>query len=168
VLTDLVQIRRLAEEHKREDKRFEKFIEAKPGLKKVFKKAAEIVEPKVDCRVCGECCRSAEANVSKTDIRRLAKFLKLKPSEFVRDYTMKGEDGDTILRRADPTGCVFLKNKMCSVYEARPTTCRGFPHVSMSPQWVFDRLYSYPERASYCPIVYNWLETAKDLSGFRR
>lgn len=168
MLTDLVQIRKLTEEHKRENKRFEKFIEANPGEKKHFKRAAGIVEPKIDCRVCGECCRSAEANVSKTDIRRLARFLKLKPSEFVRQYTMAGEDGDTILRRSDPTGCVFLKNKQCSVYEARPATCRGFPHVSMSPQWIFDRLYSYPERASYCPIVYNWLETAKDLSGFKR
>ena len=168
MITDLVQIRLRTEENKRENKRFEKFVEANPREKRHFPRAAEIVEPKIDCRQCGECCRGAEANVSRRDIQRLARFLRLKPSEFTRKYTMKGEGDDTILLRNDNTGCVFLKNKQCSVYEARPMTCRGFPHVSMSPQWVFDRLYSYPERASYCPIVYNWLETSKDLSGFKR
>jgi hypothetical protein len=29
-------------------------------------------------------------------------------------------------------------------------------------------MWEFVDRATYCPIVYNWMEAAKDLTKFRR
>jgi len=30
------------------------------------------------------------------------------------------------------------------------------------------RMWQFVDRATYCPIVYNWMEAVKDLTNFRR
>ena len=81
------------------------------------------------CTECGECCTgsSGAVFVSKADLERLAGHLRLPVGTFVRRYTRISK-GRRVL--ADGTGsrdCVFLKDKKCSVYEARPTQCRTYP-----------------------------------------
>lgn len=65
--------------------------------------------------------------VSRDDIRRLAKFLKITVPEFerrhIKEVTRKGEKRI----KQGYKSCQFLdENRMCSVYEARPHDCRGY------------------------------------------
>ena len=48
----------------------------------------------MDCRQCGECCRVTEVQLAERDVEHLSKFLRIKESKFVADYTMTGEDGE--------------------------------------------------------------------------
>ena len=42
---------------------------------------------------------------------------------------MRADDNELILKRTDETGCVFLKDNLCTVYEARPKSCANYPHL---------------------------------------
>jgi Fe-S-cluster containining protein len=69
-------------------------------------------------------------NVSRTDIEELARYLNMAPAEILRQYTIPDpEDGQTVLRQTKD-GCVFLDGNLCTVYEARPRTCREFPFLA--------------------------------------
>jgi Fe-S-cluster containining protein len=80
---------------------------------------------------------------------------------------MESEDGNVILRRTE-AGCVFLAGNECSVYEERPGTCERFPHLIRGLGSLQSRMWQFVDRATYCPIVFNWMETVKGLTNFRR
>jgi Fe-S-cluster containining protein len=62
------------------------------------------------------------------DVERLAKHLKLKPSEVVEQYMELDKDGEYVFRSAP---CPFLGvDNYCSVYESRPLACREYPHTN--------------------------------------
>ena len=69
------------------------------------------------------------------------------------------------LRTAE-SGCVFLKNNLCTIYEARPDACRNFPHVGVGTHSLGGRPSSHARWAVFCPIIYNALESYKHLTGF--
>ena len=77
------------------------------------------------------------------------------------------EDEGLILKRT-ANGCVFLDGNLCSVYEARPSTCVDFPHLVRGAGSLVHRMWQMIDRACYCPIVYNALEGFKEEVGFRR
>jgi Fe-S-cluster containining protein len=82
------------------------------------------------CTECGKCCTGSSGSVYLTqeDIRRLAAHLQMPPGRFVRLYT-RVDKGHRALADAESTAdCVFLRNKTCTVYEARPTQCRTYPY----------------------------------------
>jgi Fe-S-cluster containining protein len=82
------------------------------------------------CNKCpGYCCSYPEIEITKRDIARLAKHLDLTEEQTEARYT-KGvrllrHQKDTIF----DTTCVFLdqKSRRCTVYDARPGVCRGYP-----------------------------------------
>ena len=82
--------------------------------------------------------------------------------------TQTGTDGELILRRTDKSGCVFLDGNDCTIYEFRPKTCEGFPHLLKGMGSIQHKMWAYVDRATYCPIVYNWMEQVKDLTNFKK
>lgn len=62
---------------------------------------------------------------------------------------------------------MFLSGNDCTVYEARPADCGRYPHLLRGMGSIPFRMWSLVERASVCPIVYNWLEAVKGLTNFR-
>ena len=82
------------------------------------------------CSQCGDCCRThgeyAHVFLSAADIARLTAFQKLPRAEFLHRFTQKDEDGLRVLNW-DEEKCVFLGEKGCTVYEARPEQCRTWP-----------------------------------------
>ncbi len=82
-------------------------------------------------------------------------------------YTVETEDEGRILKR-DENGCVFLDGNLCSVYEARPSTCEHFPHLVKGNGSLLSRLWFMPDRAVYCPIVYNTMEEWKVETGYKK
>ena len=62
--------------------------------------------------------------------------------------------------------CEFLDGNECTVYEARPANCERFPHLLRGAWSLESRMWAFANRATYCPIVYNWMETVKKLTKF--
>ncbi len=167
MITDLVQIRRLGEKNRAENLRFRKWIKSHTFVERQFRRAAEEIQDAIDCRQCGECCRVTEVELVERDVEHLARFLRLKPHKFLEDYTMTNKDGELILKRTEEAGCIFLDGNECTVYEARPGTCEKFPHLLRGSGSIESRMWDMVDRATYCPIVFNWLEEVKGLTNFR-
>jgi Fe-S-cluster containining protein len=167
MLTDLVQIHRLGEKNRGENLRFRKWIKSHNFVERQFRRAAEQIQDSIDCQACAECCRVTEVEIVERDVHQLARYLGISPQEFVEQYVAEGDQGEPILRRSD-AGCVFLQGNECTVYEARPGNCERFPHLLKGSGSIESRMWQFVDRATYCPIVYNWMEAVKDLTNFRK
>ncbi len=83
------------------------------------------------CTGCGKCCTGGPGQVwvNENEVEEMAQFLKISPEEFLKKYTRKiGEKRSLIeIKRGKNYDCVFLEDKKCNVYGARPQQCRKFP-----------------------------------------
>ena len=166
MLTDLVQIARIGRQKKEENSRFRAYLKSHRHSDRRLRRFGEEIQAEIDCTKCANCCRVTETGIDERDVQRLAKFLGASPEEFLRDYSANAKDGELILKR-DENGCVFLKDNLCTVYEARPQNCANFPHLVRGDGSIASRMWRLVERTTYCPIVYNWMEKVKDDIGFR-
>lgn len=105
------------------------------------------------CQGSGKCCTShgefGFVYLTLEDRKRFAKHLKMRTGEFTKKYCDK--TGGIWHLKEDPKNpdCMFLKNKGCSVYEARPTQCRTWPfwpEVMGAKEWA-------KEVKAFCPGV---------------
>lgn len=108
---------------------------------------------KFECQGSGNCCTShgefGFVFLTLEDRRRFAKHLGLSTAAFTKTYC-ELKDGVWHLKE-DPKNpdCMFLKNKRCSVYEARPTQCRTWPFW---PEVMNPKAWQ-SEVASFCPGI---------------
>ncbi|HEX5091506.1 MAG TPA: YkgJ family cysteine cluster protein [Burkholderiales bacterium] len=95
-----------------------------------------MTKPCYDCGKCpAYCCSYPEIEVSKADIARLARHFGLTEAAAKERFTkLQREENVRILRHRDDehftSVCMFLdrKTRRCTVYEARPHTCRSYPY----------------------------------------
>jgi len=81
------------------------------------------------CTGCGKCCTGSSGYVflSPHDIEVMARHCEISVQEFIDLYT-RIIDGQLCLLDAPRTDeCIFLRDKQCTVYQARPIQCRTFP-----------------------------------------
>src|SRR6185295_14154882 len=129
MITDLVQIRLLGDKKRHENERFRRHMKSRDHSDRILRRIAEGVEEQIDCTQCANCCKVATVQVSERDIERLARYLRIPAARFMAEYTVESEEEGRILRRDDPSGCVFLDGRDCTVYDARPDICQKFPHM---------------------------------------
>lgn len=165
MVTDLVQIRRLGQQNRAENLRFRAYLRNHRHSDRRLRRFGEEIEAQIDCTACANCCRVTEVGITERDIEKLAKFLGMTKTEFVRDSTQPAESGELTLKRTE-AGCVFLKDNLCTVYEARPQNCANFPHLVRGTGSIDSRMWQFVDRVEYCPIVYNWMEKVKKDIGF--
>jgi Fe-S-cluster containining protein len=90
------------------------------------------------CQITGKCCINNLVPLSPFDVFRVAKFLNLKAEDLFTEkiiaYKITGSTYfmEPVLQMRPTLACPFLtKSKeseyQCSIYEARPYTCRIFP-----------------------------------------
>ena len=86
------------------------------------------------CATCGGKCCTGESGyiyVNKTEMERLADFLKIDVEELKRDYLYKSGYKYSIKEREREGSfeCIFYDAAQdgCTVYAARPIQCRTFP-----------------------------------------
>ena len=161
-----MQIKRYGEKQREENQRFRAWMKRHNFVERRFKAIAQDVEEAVDCTRCANCCRVATTQINDRDAERLARHLGVKLSAFLDAYTELAAEGRILKRNQD--GCVFLRDNLCSVYEARPQTCELFPHLVKGNGSLLSRMWHMPDRAVYCPIVYNTLEQFKAETGFTK
>jgi Fe-S-cluster containining protein len=165
MITDLVQIRRLGRQKRNENFRFRAYLKSHRHSDRRLRRLGEEIEAQIDCRQCANCCRVTEVGITPRDVEKLAKFLGVTEEELLRDSTQRDEEGALILKRSE-AGCVFLKDNLCTVYDARPQNCANFPHLVRGSGSIASRMWQFVDRAEYCPIVYNWMEQVKRDIGF--
>lgn len=81
------------------------------------------------CTGCGNCCTGAPGYVWVDDqeIEEMAHFLKITREEFEKKYTRVVQGKRSLLEHPKNYDCIFLKDKKCMLYSARPRQCRTFP-----------------------------------------
>jgi hypothetical protein len=93
------------------------------------------VPPKLsyDCLKCpAYCCSYERIEVTKRDIRRLAKHFHVDPETAKLRFT-KLREGEQVLRHQKDkiygSVCMFLdtKTRRCTIYDARPGVCHEYP-----------------------------------------
>ncbi len=107
-----------------------------------------------DCLKCANCCRSLGPRITDKDIERMAKALKMKAVDVMKNYLHIDEDGDTVFQTMP---CPFLgADNYCYIYESRPKACREYPHTDRKR---FYQIYNLSIKNAYtCPIVFEVLE----------
>lgn len=108
----------------------------------------------IDCLQCANCCRSLGPAIYDKDIERMAKALRMKPSEVVAQYLRIDEDGDYVFRSMP---CPFLlPDNYCMIYENRPKACREYPHTDRKK---FAQIYKLTVKNTLtCPIAFHVLK----------
>src|SRR5438128_8641562 len=114
MLTDLVQIKIQGEKKRGENERFRRFMKSRDHSDRILRRLAEGVEEQIDCTQCANCCKVATVTISERDVGRMARYLRISPAQFLREYTAESEEEGRILRRTDAAGCVFLDGKACT------------------------------------------------------
>lgn len=100
------------------------------------------------CTGCGACCTGSPGFVwvDEEEIEEMAAFLNLSLQEFVAKYIRRVEDRFSLRELMPNYDCVFLKEKKCTIYEARPRQCRTFPFWPK----ILESKESWEQAASYC------------------
>ena len=108
---------------------------------------------KFQCQGSGKCCTShgeyGFVFLTLEDRRRFAKYLKITTRAFTHKYCENRSGVWHLKEDPNDTDCMFLKNKQCSVYEARPVQCRTWPfwpEVLNAKAWKKDVV-------SFCPGI---------------
>lgn len=110
-----------------------------------------------NCLDCANCCKTIGPRLTDKDIDRLAKHLKIKPSEFLEQYVVTDEDGDFVFKEHP---CPFLMpDNYCMVYENRPKACREYPHTNRKR--FYQILTLSHKNCETCPVVYEIFEEMK-------
>lgn len=124
-----------------------------------FHTVHENVFEKIDCLTCANCCKTTSPIFYQNDIERIAKFLRLRPGEFIEKYLRIDEDNDYVLKSSP---CVFLdRENYCSIYEARPKACREYPHTDRKKMvQIMDLTY---RNTLVCPAVAEMVERLKKI-----
>lgn len=137
---------------------FARLKKKKPkNLDIIAQKLHDEIFQKIDCLDCANCCKSISPTLYDKDINRLAKHLKIKPSQFVEKYLYLDEEGDYVFKE---TPCPFLLNdNYCMVYESRPKACREYPHTDR-PRF-YQVLNLTLKNSLICPAVFELIERLK-------
>jgi Fe-S-cluster containining protein len=168
LVTDLVEVFRLGTAKAEENLAFRRYLSAHHHSDKEFQILASEVQQHIDCSACANCCRSSVVPVSEAEIADIALHLDTTPEEVARMYTVADPDEPhSRILQSSSEGCVFLNDNLCMIYEARPKTCRDFPHVTPGSHTLGSRQASHARWAALCPIIFNALEQQKHVTGFQ-
>jgi uncharacterized protein len=98
-----------------------------------------------DCKKCpGYCCSYPLIEVTRSDIARLARHFGVDAATAEERFTKydAAEKVRALRHRKDEyfgSACRFLdpEKRRCTVYEARPDTCRGYPYSKSCGYYAF-------------------------------
>lgn len=168
LIRDIPLMQRRTRQNEPEDVRFRNRLKyqleiSNAALDTIVHEITDDVWSKIDCTECAHCCKTLQIEVSTKDIARLAAHLEISIKEFTKRYTRIGEDNAKVLKTIP---CAFLgKDNLCTVYEARPDSCRDYPLLH-KPNFRSRSLFMLESNA-VCPIVFNVWQRLKARYGKR-
>jgi hypothetical protein len=164
IQTSLSFIAKAADEKQEENLRFVEFLKQRNSneVDEEVHRLNQLVEPRIDCTSCGNCCKSLMINITAAEADRAAARLQITREVFDEKYVEKGSHELMIINQIP---CHFLENNACSIYEDRFAGCREFPALHL-PQFT-GRLFSVMMHYDRCPIIFNVMEEMKSSTGFQ-
>ena len=113
---------------------------------------------KIDCLQCANCCKNYSPRFKTPDIKRIAKHLRMKEGEFIKQYLKLDDEGDYVVTSKP---CPFLgSDNYCRIYEVRPSDCQRFPYTDEDV--IVKRQALTLKNSTFCPIVYHVMEGLLD------
>ena len=87
---------------------------------------------KFKCTECGKCCTGTTGFVwlTEQELSAMAATLKIDEKTFKMRYVRNRDNRLALVEKKNENGgrdCIFLKDKKCEIYQARPQQCRTFP-----------------------------------------
>ena len=153
---DLQKYINLALKKQKEHKKFLDSLKKKPpkNLDYITQESHDIVFNEINCLDCANCCKTTGPLYTEKDIERIAKHLRMKPSDFETKYLRIDEDNDKVLQNLP---CFFLnEDNTCSIYDVRPKACREYPHTDRKKVYQINNLTI--KNTIICPAAFTWLE----------
>lgn len=153
---DLQKYKNLALKKQKEHKKFLDSLKKKPpkNLDYITQESHDIVFNEINCLDCANCCKTTGPLYTEKDIERIAKHLRMKPSDFETKYLRIDEDNDKVLQNLP---CFFLnEDNTCSIYDVRPKACREYPHTDRKKVYQINNLTI--KNTIICPATFTWLE----------
>jgi Fe-S-cluster containining protein len=157
---DIEKLQQQAAQAEPETKAFLKKLRKKHKKVKLDERVHALHEKafsEIDCLSCANCCKTISPILYDRDINRIAKKLRIKPSEFTEGYLTIDADGDYVFNQ---TPCpLLMPDNYCPVYEVRPRSCRDYPHTDRKN---FYRVLRHTLKDTYvCPAVFYIIERLK-------
>lgn len=153
---DLQKYKNLALKKQKEHKKFLDSLKKKPpkNLDYITQESHDIVFNEINCLDCANCCKTTGPLYTEKDIERIAKHLRMKPSDFETKFLRIDEDNDKVLQNLP---CFFLnEDNTCSIYDVRPKACREYPHTDRKKVYQINNLTI--KNTIICPAAFTWLE----------
>lgn len=153
---DLELHQQTALKKQKEHKKFLENLKKKPprDLDYTVVEVHEEVFEETDCLQCANCCKTTGPLYTEKDIERIAKHLKMKPSDFEAKFLRTDEDNDKVLQSLP---CWFLnEDNTCSIYEVRPKACREYPHTDRKKIYQINHLMI--KNTIICPAAFSFVE----------
>lgn len=160
MLEDLENLPEKAHAKKKENKKFFGKLKKKPPkhLDALMQELHDEEFARTDCLDCANCCKTTGPLFTQKDIKRLSKFFKLKPQEFIARYLRLDEENDYVLQTVP---CPFLaEDNACLIYDVRPKACAEFPHTDRKNFHKISNLTI--QNVGICPAAYNIVEKMKE------
>lgn len=109
---------------------------------------------KFECQGSGKCCTShgeyGYVYLTNKDIKKASQFLNLTVKKFINEYCELDHDSESyFLNQGSDKDCLFLQNKKCSIYTARPMQCKTWPFWSET----MNAKTWKKEVANFCPGI---------------
>ncbi len=156
---ELQKLKSKALQNKKQNKKLLQKVKKKKGkeIDEIFNDAHEKVFSCTDCLKCANCCTTTGPLYTDKDIDRIAKHLRLKPTDFIAQYLRLDEENDYVLQTVP---CTFLgADNYCSIYEVRPKACAEYPHTDRNKQSQLLNLNL--KNTEVCPAVFEIFEEIK-------
>jgi Fe-S-cluster containining protein len=168
LVTDPQEVERLAEELEDENWEFRNWIKRTfdfddERLMSVVRELADEITAQIDCTQCANCCRETATELGQEEIERLAAALGMSVADLRETYLEYEEDRGGYWKL--PAPCPLLDGNLCRVYEARPDSCREYPHLHNDFR---SASIARINNTFICPIVFNVVEEMKRALRWRR
>jgi hypothetical protein len=136
MVTDPDQLHEMAAAVEKENRNFLRYLRYRCDwsdrrLAKLQRETAARLWTEIDCRDCANCCRRLQLQLSPKDCRELARQLGITLKQFQEYCAERHRDGSWYLQKSP---CGFLEGNACTIYESRPSRCRGFPYLEGTPR----------------------------------
>ena len=132
-------------------------------IDKIVHRLDKEIRSQIDCKKCGNCCKSLRPCVTESEIDTLSRIDNLTQHDFVTGFVeIDNLEGIKYLK---DTPCKYLEDKTCSIYKNRPEDCKSYPHTQKTE--FITRTLGMIDNYEICPIVFNLFEQLKEELGYK-
>ena len=162
---NLEKIALISEQKEKENIKFRIFLKGQDfeRIDSIVHEINEQITSQIDCKNCGNCCKSLRPCLTESEIDTLSAIDDLKRADFIKRFV--GSDNFEEVKYLKDIPCKYLNNKTCSIYTNRPEDCKSYPHTQ-KPEFI-TRALGMIDNYGICPIVFNLFEQLKRKLGYK-